>query len=205
MTDTQAPPTLFSRGPQQHLPPGTAIFAMWLFLMALVMLFAGSILAFLYYRFFLLDTSQVRGEDLGLPWGLWVSTAVILLSSYTIHRALQNVRAERQTAFRNAMSLTLMLGVAFLVVQAPSLATLIQEHWVLIERNITLFGLVFMLILLHALHVIGGVIPLVVVTIKAHAGRYDHEHHNPVKLVAMYWHFLDIVWIVMFIVLLLTS
>ena len=49
---------------------------------------------------------------------------------------------------------------------------------------------VFFLIIVHALHVVGGLVPLIVVTRNAHAGRYDHEYHGPVKRLAMYWHFL---------------
>ena len=48
-------------------------------------------------------------------------------------------------------------------------------------------------------------IPLAVVTRYAHLGAYDHESHAPVKYVTMYWHFLDVVWIVMFAVLLVTG
>jgi heme/copper-type cytochrome/quinol oxidase subunit 3 len=53
-------------------------------------------------------------------------------------------------------------------------------------------------VLIHALHVLGGVIYLAIVTQRALAGRYDHEHYTGVKHAAMYWHFLDLVWLMMF-------
>ena len=116
-----------------------------------------------------------------------------------MHRAVQNVRAERQTRFRTALALTLLLSVAFLLLQAPGMAALLNDHFA--NTTTALYGLVFMLVIVHAAHVIGGLIPLGVITAKANQGRYDHEHHAPVKHIAMYWHFLDAVWIVMFFVL----
>jgi heme/copper-type cytochrome/quinol oxidase subunit 3 len=63
---------------------------------------------------------------------------------------------------------------------------------------VSLYGLVFILILLHALHVLGGIIALGMVTWRARQGKYDHENYMGVQFAARYWHFLDIVWIGMF-------
>jgi len=87
----------------------------------------------------------------------------------------------------------------------PALWKLLARHWGAAEGFTALFGLIATLIVIHALHVIGGVVPLAVVTRHAHRGRYDHESHGPVTYVAMYWHFLDAVWVVMFAVLLVAS
>ena len=121
-----------------------------------------------------------------------------------MHFALQNVRRERQGKFRNQLILTLVLSGLFLLVQTPSLAGLLVEHF-RTDTSHKLLGFIAFLIVLHALHVVGGIIPLAVVTRNAHLHKYDHECHGPVKYVAMYWHFLDVVWIVMFGVLLLTG
>jgi heme/copper-type cytochrome/quinol oxidase subunit 3 len=61
-----------------------------------------------------------------------------------------------------------------------------------------LYGLIFFLILVHALHVVGGLVGLSVTTAHALQGRYDHERYGGVKHAAMYWHFLDAVWLVMY-------
>jgi heme/copper-type cytochrome/quinol oxidase subunit 3 len=66
-----------------------------------------------------------------------------------------------------------------------------------------MFGLAFCLILLHAAHVIGGVVALWVVTVKAMKDRYDHENYQGVRHAAVYWHFLDIVWVAMLAVFLI--
>ena len=64
--------------------------------------------------------------------------------------------------------------------------------------QVGLDGLLFMLILLHALHFVGGMVALTIVTVRSLAGRYDHEYHGGVKLCAVYWRFLDVVWIALF-------
>lgn len=205
-----------------HLPPGTGVFGMWLFLISLGILFASSMVGYLVIRLTTLKPGldpvtdavvRQAGPALGtiqMPAGLWVSTAVILASSFSIHLALRAVRQERQAVFQRCLLVTAALSVLFLVVQAPSLWALLNEHRVYMDqhtqdRTIGLlpYGMVFFLIILHAAHLIGGMIPLGVVTHHAWRSRYDHESHNPVHYLAMYWHFLDVVWLSLFAGLLL--
>ncbi|WP_428387414.1 cytochrome c oxidase subunit 3 [Mucisphaera sp.] len=219
--------------PADHVvPKKVGDFGMWLFLASLAMLFIASMLAYVIVRIngMMEKTNAITGEPIpasGPAWGslnippsLWISTVVILVSSFTIHRALTHIRLERQAAFRRMMAVTLGLAFAFLIVQGPSLGTLLTDHWNAMEQrellaapgapagavpNNALYGAVFFLILVHALHVLGGIIPLAVTTRQAYRHRYDHEHHAPVKHLVMYWHFLDGVWIAMFGVLLITA
>ena len=199
------------------MPRQAGDFGMLLFLAALAMLFAASMLAYLIVR--VTKTREVVDpsspdivaypatapalHSIHLPWTLAISTVVILASSFTVSAALRNVRRERQGKFRAWLITTLGLSIAFLLIQAPSLGGLLYEHLQLAEvpGGHTMLGLIFVLILLHALHVLGGIIPLAVVTYRAGQDRYDHESHQPVRNVAMYWHFLDGVWIVMYAVL----
>lgn len=227
---SQRPATLFDPHPHA-VPPGTGVFGMWLFLAALSMLFIASLIGFIWMRVGF-DHAPPMGS-IDLPLALWASTVLIIVSSFTIHRALQNVRHERQTRFRSAMLVTFLLAIGFLIVQAPSLAGILREHWPKVAtyaqaledaRNeathaggpvpqdhptlvgkLPVEGFIFGLIAIHALHVLGGIIPMAIITWRAHQGRYDHEHHAPVQYLTMYWHFLDGVWIVMFATLLLAA
>lgn len=201
----------------QNLPPGTGRLGMALFLVALGMLFAASMLAFVIIRLLGLRgtfdpaTGQwVRSASvpdqgaIELPLLLWFSTLLMLVSSVTIHQAVEAVRREHQAGLRRWLMATMAVAGAFLLVQTPSLAMLLETHFD--QTGVTaLFGLIFTLILIHALHVIGGLVPLVLVTVHARRGRYDHEYHGPVIYLAMYWHFLDVVWVVMFAVLLVAG
>ena len=157
---------------------------------------------------------QVRDiPPIELPHLLWLSTIVMIASSVTVHWALVSVQREHQLWFRRWLTMTLLLAVAFVLVQAPSLFMLIQEHFaVLAERRpsaddpaFAQIGLIVALIVIHALHLLGGIVPLFAITMRASAGQYDHESHGAVKYIAMYWHFLDVVWLVMFAVLLITA
>lgn len=202
--------------PRQFVPPRTWTLGMTLFLVSLGMLFAASMIGFLLINFAVRRPKTVLEDghwvtvtpnvpDLHLPWGLWVSTAIIMVSSLTIHHALRNVRIERQRRFRRWMATTLVLAVAFVAVQAPCMVALLESHGALRQTKVALYGFIFALILIHALHVLGGLIPMFIITLRAYGGHYDHENHSPVKALTLYWHFLDGVWLVMFAVLLATA
>jgi len=210
------PPPADPPVPRHRVSPKAGVFGMVLFLAALGMLFAASMLGYVLIRVqqarelinpVTKDIIPASAPPLGtlhLPGGLWFSTVVILASSFTMHLALQNVRRERQARFRNWLIATLVLAGVFLLVQTPSLGSLLIGHNQA-DTGHTLLGFIFFLVIIHALHLVGGVIPLAVVTRNAHLGAYDHEAHGPVRYVTMYWHFLDVVWIAMFAVLLLTG
>ncbi|MCA9136479.1 MAG: cytochrome c oxidase subunit 3, partial [Planctomycetales bacterium] len=66
-------------------------------------------------------------------------------------------------------------------------------------------GMVIVLAILHALHVLGGIIALGIVATRASVGSYDHERHWPVDFTAQYWHFLDLVWICMIVTFWMTT
>lgn len=170
---------------------------MWLFLAALGMLFASSMAAYVIVR-----VRAVAGQ-VELPALLWLSTVIMLVSSVTMHAALTAVRRERQQTFRSMILATLVLAVLFVMVQVPAMAALLGAHGTMRAQGMHVYGLVFFLVLLHALHVVGGVAGLARIAFYARLGRFDHESHASVRHIAMYWHFLDIVWLVMFGTLLL--
>lgn len=216
----EPPATLFSP-PRHPVPAGTGTVGMILFLLALAMLFGSSLLGYLLIRYTTADAPAAG--SINVPWGLWVSTLVIIVSSVTMHSALGAVQRERQTSFRRWMTATFALAILFLLVQTPAMLALVNEHMPRVQEYrealdqaraqgrmqaglpMPVGGLVFLLVFVHAMHVLGGLIPLAVITFKALRDRYDHEHFSPVKHITMYWHFLGAVWIVMFITLLLAS
>ncbi len=167
---------------------------MCLFLASLVMLFAAAMLGYALVR---LSAGGSAGGTIHIPRPLALSTALLLLSSITIERAVYLLHREKIAAFRRQLLFTFILTLAFIAVQVPSLADLLSTHQAGLGRGVTIYGLVFVLILLHALHVIGGVVPLVVTLRLAQRGRYDHECTTPVRSLALYWHFLGMVWISM--------
>jgi heme/copper-type cytochrome/quinol oxidase subunit 3 len=183
--------------PGHRTPAYTTTVGMWLFLAALTMLFGATMVGYLIIR------TRAGGSTavgrLHFPPLLWLSTAVILTGSLTIHLAVSAVRRERQLDLRRWLGLTCAVAVLFCVVQVPALASLWSQHEVARSQSVYLYGLIVILIIVHALHVLGGIVALGIATQHAFQGRYDHERYNGVKHAAMYWHFLVIVWLVMFL------
>ncbi len=179
------------------------------FISGLSMLFGAMILGYMIIR--TSRASDVEFGTLQLPHMFWLSTAIVLLASATIQSAVIAIRRERQDLLRAWLVTTLILGVLFCLLQMPSMAFLVNQHLANLRiydasggdasnlmRVNPFFGLIFVFILVHALHVIGGIVQLAIVTHGAFSGKYDHEFHNPVKHSAIYWHFLDVVWIIMY-------
>ena len=177
--------------------PGAGLLGMKLLLASLSMLFLASLMGFLVIR----SRAEVwpPANMPKFPSGLWISTLLILISSGTIQWGLRSVRRDRQEALRRAMILTTVLGVAFLVCQAMNWLSLVRANFTA-AANLYAF-MFYMMTGLHAAHVIGGIVLLSIVTAKAFQGRYSPEFHPGVIYSAMYWHFLDVVWVIVFFVL----
>jgi len=180
----------------QHVPAKAQTIGMWLFLAALTMLFGATLVGYFVVR----SRQPVMAQSLQLPRTLWISTALMLAGSVSIHFALDAARRERQQELRRHLVMTCIFAGMFVIVQTPAMMTLLRQHrQVAATQHVFLYGLIFFLILVHALHVVGGLIGLGVTTAHAFRGRYDHEDHTGVKSAAMYWHFLDVVWIIMYL------
>jgi cytochrome c oxidase subunit III len=184
-------------------PPGTGTVGMFLFLVSLSMLFGAGMIGYAIIR--LAGQRSPHAGALHLPHILWLSTLLVICVSVTMGRAVAAVRRERMRAFSVWLTASLMLAIGFLVVQTPAMITLLMEHARYRSAGLFLYGLIFFLIMVHALHVLGGMIALVRVRLQAHRGVYDHEHYQPVRHTAMYWHFLDVIWILMFVTFLATA
>jgi cytochrome c oxidase subunit 3 len=170
---------------------------MALFLAALGMLFAASLLAFVFIRY---GSNSPSAGAIHLPNELWLSTLLVVCVSIALGLATRQLREGRQRSSRNSLTAALAFAAGFLTVQAPALVKLLEEHQHLRASGLHLYGLIFFLVLLHAAHVVGGMVALVYVTIKAHRGGYERRGgpKNPIRMTTLYWHFLDMVWIVMF-------
>lgn len=179
--------------------PEAGVMAMRLFLASLSVLFAASIAAYLVVR-----SRAVTWPPPGmprLPSGLWVSTAIIVASSLFVQRALSAARRGGGGAIFRNLLLTTVLGLGFLVSQAINWQSLIAVH---VTAGVHLYAFTFFTLTgLHAAHVVGGIIPLVTVTLRARRGAYSSSFHPGVYYCAAYWHFLDLVWLVMFCLLFL--
>jgi cytochrome c oxidase subunit 3 len=162
-------------------------FTMWVAIGSIVMMFAGLTSAFI------VKSNQSSWVPVVIPTVFWISTAVILGSSLTIQMALRSFKQRDMSTYRLLIGITLLLGVAFVVMQWLGF----QDLW---AQKITFKGsgagqFLYVIFGLHAIHVIGGVITLIVMFIKAFMGNTKLYSSVPVEVAAIYWHFVDILWI----------
>jgi cytochrome c oxidase subunit 3 len=126
-------------------------------------------------------------------------TICLWLSSLTIHFAGKALRAGNVRAFMPRWFLTIALGAAFLAGTAHEWYRLIYHEGLTIRTN--LFGTTYYsLVGLHAFHVTVGLIALSTVLVFALLGHVRQEHAYPVDVLSLYWHFVDAVWVVVFLV-----
>ena len=127
------------------------------------------------------------------------NTICLLSSSLTIHLALNALVVGKNAMFKFFWFLTFALGAVFLIGTGREWYHLIYEEGLTISTN--LFGTTYYsLVGLHAFHVTVGLVGLAVVMILAFADRVKQEHAHRVDVLSLYWHFVDVVWVVVFTV-----
>jgi cytochrome c oxidase subunit 3/cytochrome o ubiquinol oxidase subunit 3 len=186
--------------PERTLSPGQ--WGILSFLVSEVAIFSTLIVTYLYYL-----GKDVVGptpaEALKLPLVLG-TTACLLASSVTVHLAERTLERGNQGGFFGWWTATIILGVLFLLGTAYEWYELIHHYSLTISRN--LFGTTYYtLVGLHALHVTGGVIALLIVLGLALARQVTSANRAGVQLISWYWHFVDGVWVVVFTVVYLVG
>ena len=177
--------------------------AIYLFMGSLAVFFASSLVAYFVIR--LTGTRLAAAMPISLPSSIWISTLSLVLTSVALSQALRSVRREHQRSMQGWLVASGVLGFTFLAVQGYSLFDIFDTHLESLEHQMSLYGIVFFLVALHAVHVFGGMICLSVVTVRAFQNAYDHECYRGMKVCVIYWHFLDIVWLCMLVAFLITS
>lgn len=167
-----------------------------LFLSALLMFFLASILLYLLYAF--VRRGEVESSQ-PLPISFLLSTGLLLVVSGILHFATLAVAREQRTRAVTLLVVGLFGALGFMAAQGYSLWEVLVEPKFAISPHKGVVGMVLVLAFLHALHVVGGVISLGIVTTRAALGQYDHERNWAVRFATLYWHFLDIVWICMLV------
>ena len=124
------------------------------------------------------------------------ATVLLILSSFTCQFAVWAIRRCDRTAFVRNIAVTFLIGVTFLIMQAIDYAALGAEGLTLASGP---YGTTyFTLTGVHGAHVFGGAIMLAVVLYRGLAGQFSARHHDAVEAVSLYWHFVDVVWILLF-------
>jgi len=163
-------------------------FTLWVAIGSIIMMFAGLTSAYI------VKSNQAGWQTVGMPHIFWYSTATILLSSLAMQMALRSFKQRDMNKYRLLIAGTLVLGVTFVILQWFGFRQLWNSG---IQFKGSSGGGQFLYVIagLHALHVLGGVIALMVMSVKAFLGRTKLYGSIPVEMIATYWHFVDLLWI----------
>jgi cytochrome c oxidase subunit 3 len=167
-------------------------FTLWVAIGSIIMMFAGLTSAYI------VKGSQPGWTTVDVPKIFYYSTAVILISSLTMQMALKSFKERGMQQYRKLITVTALLGCGFVALQVIGFLQL----W---NIGIRLHGsggaqaFLYVIFGLHALHVVGGVIALLVMFFKAFSARIRNYNPVPVEVVATYWHFVDLLWIYLFV------
>lgn len=171
-------------------------FAMWIAIGSIIMMFGGLTSGYIVRK------SQGNWEQLNMPVAFYYSTVVILLSSFTLWLALRSFKQRKMALHNNMVTLTLLLGIAFAALQYYGFKELLQEtQW---ANNVS-FQYLIVIVLVHAIHILGGVVALLLLFLRSFNRRKKIYSSTGHELVSTYWHFVDILWIYLFLFFLLNQ
>ena len=169
-----------------------SVLGMFLFIASEIMLFGSFFTAYFFVR--VINHVPWPTPPFHVPvFVAGVNTAILVTSSFTMHWALQSIKRGNRSGLKAGLSLTFLLGLTFLLTQ-------IREYSRLgFAPSTDAFGTVFYSLTgLHGAHVFVGLCLLLMATIRAFRGHFSPEEHRGVELPGIYWHFVDVMWIVVY-------
>jgi cytochrome c oxidase subunit 3 len=179
---------------QTYTPISSQKIFLWIAIASMIMLFAGLTSAYM--------VRQAEGNwvHFELPKLFYLSTALIILSSSSMQWAAYCVKKNQTGNLLSGLIITLGLGLAFSFSQFLAWSKLVDAKIFFVGNPSGSF--LYVLTGLHLAHLAGGLIYLLVITTNSIRGKYNSENNLQVQLCATYWHFLDILWVYLFVFLL---
>ena len=145
------------------------------------------------YSAYIVKSSTANWEVIQKPVEFWYSTAAMLLSSLTLQLALRAFKQREMKQYRLLMAATVVLGIVFIALQWSAF------NWMW-DNGVRFKGasqgqFLYIIAGLHALHVLGGIVALIIMTFKAFFGKTKNYSPVAIEVMSAYWHFVDILWI----------
>jgi cytochrome c oxidase subunit 3 len=168
---------------------------LWFAMISMVMMFAGLTSAYV--------VSSSRKDwlkDFEMPVAFIISTLVIILSSITFHLAGKSIKANNRSVTTIWLLSTLGLGILFVVFQFLGFNQIIQNGYFFTgsASNVTT-SFLYIVVILHLAHLFGGLIALLIIIYNHFKQKYNSTQTLGIELGALFWHFLDILWILLFL------
>jgi cytochrome c oxidase subunit 3 len=175
-------------------------FALWLFIVTVIMLFGAFTSAYI------VRAAEGNWLEFDLPPIFWTSSVIMLISSGTMHWAYMAAKKDELEKLKLAITITFILGIAFLVMQVKGWAALIDIGVFFGGNQSNPAGsFVYVLSFLHGLHLIGGLVVLIFALIATYNYKIHAKALLQIEMCATYWHFLDALWIYLFVFLLMNN
>ena len=194
--------SIAAHGHDHHGPPPAnrssrvepALLGMLLFIISEVMVFGAFFTAYFFIRIVAEPGGwfPIDGEELPVAVA-GVNTAILVSSSLTLHWAQTSIKNGNRFGLQAGMAATFLLGLTFLFIQINE-----YVHIGFAPQDNAQATVFFSLTGLHGAHVTIGLVLLGMVTIRAFRGHFSAEHHHGVEIPGIYWHFVDVMWIVVY-------
>jgi cytochrome c oxidase subunit 3 len=185
---------------EHHGPPAAhrssrvepQLLGMLLFIISEVMVFGAFFTAYFFIRVVEGNPWPAAGTELPkLIAG--VNTAILLSSSITLHWALESIRRGNRNGLKAGMLTTFLLGATFLVIQINE-----YVHIGFAPHDSAQASVFYGLTGLHGAHVALGLMILMIVTVRAFRGHFSAAEHRGVEVPGIYWHFVDVMWVIVY-------
>ena len=170
-------------------------FTLWIGIGSILMMFAGLTSAYIVKR------NQANWITFELPKAFWYSTVAMVLSSITLFFAGRSFKGREMQQYRSLMTATIILGVLFIALQIVGFNELVKQG-IGLGKTVSV-DFLWIIVGLHAAHVIGGIIALLVLFAKAFSKKIRNYTTVPIEVVSTYWHFVDVLWIYLLIFLIM--
>lgn len=168
-------------------------YSLWIAMGSITMMFIGFTSAYVVKR------AQANWFTFQLPVIFWISTAIIVSSSVTVQMAVRQFRNRQMQRYKQLITLTAVLGVAFAVCQW--IGFMQMNAMGLPLNGPASVSFIYVIVSVHLLHVLGGVIALLIMFGRAFRTRVRVYSPVPIEVAATYWHFVDALWIYLLIFL----
>jgi cytochrome c oxidase subunit 3 len=169
-----------------------AMLGMMLFIISEIMVFGAFFTAYFFIR--VVGGAEWPHEGTELPKLIaGFNTVILISSSFTIHYAQESIKADNRLGLKLGMVTTFLLGLTFLFIQINE-----YVHIGFSPQDNAYGSIFFGLTGLHGAHVTIGLILLGIVTVRSFRGHFTAEEHRGVEVPGIYWHFVDVMWIVVY-------
>jgi cytochrome c oxidase subunit III len=181
---------LSQQEPEEVLAMNPKKFLMWLFIVTIIMLFAAFTSAYLVRR------AEGNWTEFALPDMFKYSTVVLILSSISMYWASFSVKKDNFITAKIAISITFVLGMAFLVMQFLGWGQLVDINVHFVGNPSGSF--VYVLSGLHGLHIVSALVVLIVALWSVFRQKIHSQNTNQMDICVTYWHFLDLLWLYLY-------